>query len=90
MADEKPKTVTVEALQWHTYNGKEYAVGAKYEIDEALADSVAAQGKAVRVDRVAVAKAQDKAAAKSTKVEPMTTTSKSGRAMAKSKGKARR
>jgi hypothetical protein len=61
---EKPKTVTVEALQWHTYDGKEYAVGDTYEIDEALADSVAAQGKAIRTDRAEVAKKAEKDAAK--------------------------
>jgi arginine/lysine/ornithine decarboxylase len=71
MADkaEKPKTVTVEALQWHTYNGKEYNVGDTYDIDEQLVDSVAFQGKAVAVDRVARAKAAAKPAkpAKATK-----------------------
>jgi hypothetical protein len=66
MADEKPKTVTVEALQLHTYNGKEYQIGDTYEIDEALVDSVTAQGKAVRTDRAAVAK---KAAAATTEAE---------------------
>lgn len=70
---DKPKTVKVEALEYHTYDGNEYQIGDTYDIDEALADSVAAQGKAVRVDRAAVAKAATKAAAKSTPVKPMTT-----------------
>ena len=62
MADkaDKPKTITVEALQAHSYNGKDYQVGDTYDIDEQLADSVAIQGKAIRTDRVAVAKKADK------------------------------
>lgn len=52
----KLKTVTVEALEDHTYNGESYAVGDTYDIDEQLVDSVTFQGKAVRVDRVAHAK----------------------------------
>ena len=60
MAD-APKTTTVEALQWHTYNGKEYNIGDTYQIDDALVDSVTTQGKAVRTDRVAHAKRQAKA-----------------------------
>ena len=47
---EKPQTVTVEALTWHTYNGKAYDVGDTYEIDDLYADSVVAQGKAIRAD----------------------------------------
>ena len=50
------KTVTVEALEYHTYDGKEYEVGDTYDIDEQYVESVASQGKAVRVDRVKVAK----------------------------------
>ena len=61
MAD-APKTTTVEALQWHTYNGKEYNIGDTYQIDDALVDSVTTQGKAVRTDRVAHAKRQAAAA----------------------------
>ncbi len=56
MADEKPKMVKVEALQAHTFNGQSYEVGDSYDIDEQYIESVAVQGKAVRVDRVAVAK----------------------------------
>ena len=52
----KPKTVTVEALEDHTYNGNSYVVGDTYDIDEQLVDSVTFQGKAVRTDRVAHAK----------------------------------
>ena len=72
--DDTPKTVTVEALQAHTYNGKSYDVGDVYEIDEQYAESVAAQGKAVRVDRVDHAKAQAKAAPASHPVQPIGTT----------------
>jgi hypothetical protein len=57
--DEKPKTVTVEALQLHTYNGKSYDVGDTYDIDEQYADSVAAQGKAKRADTKAAAVAKE-------------------------------
>lgn len=80
MAD-APKTVKVEALEWHTHQGEEHNIGDTYDIDEQLVDSVQAQGKAVRVDRVAVAKEAAKAAEKTTRaraqgktaVEPMTT-----------------
>jgi hypothetical protein len=88
MATDK-KTVTVEALQAHSYNGKTYAVGDTYEIDEQLVESVATQGKAVRADRVAHAKQQAADAEKartqaSHPVEPMTT-EQSGLAPAKPK-----
>jgi len=46
--DAKPKTVTVESIALHTYEGKTYPVGATYEIDEQYADSIVAQKKAVR------------------------------------------
>jgi len=46
-------TVTVEAVQLHSYNGRDYAPGTSYEIAADLADSVVAQGKAKRVDRAA-------------------------------------
>jgi hypothetical protein len=58
MADEKPTTVKVKALQEHTAFGKAYKVGDTYEIDEAFADSVVVQGKAVRVDAPAAAPAK--------------------------------
>jgi hypothetical protein len=70
----KPKTVTVEALEAHSYNGENYDVGDTYELDEQLVDSLRIQGKAVRADRVQqaktaakAAKAQAEAAAKSAK-----------------------
>jgi len=50
MTHEKPKTVTVKALQLHTYDGKTYDVGDTYEIDEQYAETVVVQGKAERVD----------------------------------------
>ena len=76
--DEAPKTVTMESIQWHTYDGKDHPVGDTYELPVDLVDSVTAQGKAVRVDRVEHAKRQaddaEKARqAKSAPVEPMTT-----------------
>lgn len=80
---EAPETVTVEALEAHTYNGDSYEVGDTYDIDAQLVDSVTFQGKAVRVDRVEVARAAAKAAKASKPVEPMTTTSKSSKALAK-------
>jgi len=57
MADVKPATIMVEALQPHSYNGTEYEIGDTYDIAADLAESVAIQGKAVRTDRVAHAKA---------------------------------
>jgi hypothetical protein len=48
-------TVTVQAIEPHSYNGQDYAVGATYEIAADLADSVVAQKKAVRVARAAAA-----------------------------------
>jgi hypothetical protein len=59
--DPKSDTVEVEALQVHTYNGKEYQVGDTYDIEAQYADSVAAQGKAIRTDRVEKAQADAKA-----------------------------
>ena len=70
MADDKPKvkTVTVTALETHTYNGKTYEAGDTYEIDEALIDTIEHQGKALREDvkaaRDKAQKAADKAADK--------------------------
>lgn len=91
MATDKPETVEVEALQPHTYNGDSYEVGDTYDIAADLVDSVTAQGKAVRVDRAEVAKAQAKAAEKASKpVAPMTTSSRSGKALAKPRGKGRK
>lgn len=68
MADEKPKTVKVEALEDHTYNGKAYEIGDEYEIEEQFANSVVVQGKAKRVDSEAAPKAKA-----SSPVKPMTT-----------------
>lgn len=69
-------TVKVEALAYHTYNGQAYQVGEIYDIDEQYADSVAQQGKAVRMDRVARAQvavkdAEQSRAAASHPVAPM-------------------
>ena len=69
--DEHPKTVTVKALEAHSYMGTEYAVGDTYEIDEQYVDSVAAQGKATRVEVASAAPMT--AAPASQPVAPMTT-----------------
>lgn len=93
MADkvEKPTQVTVEALKAHTNAGESYDVGDTYDVDEAAVDNLALQGMAARVDRVAVAKEQRRTAEKAeaarrsgkkTAVEPMTTTSETGRGLA--------
>lgn len=55
MADETPKTVTVEADQPHTYNGTSYEPGDIYEIDVALLDSIQIQKKAHLVTSAAKA-----------------------------------
>ena len=46
MPDDSRHTVTVEALQLHTYDGKTYDVGDTYAIDAQYAESVVVQGKA--------------------------------------------
>lgn len=83
-------TVKVEALKWHTHAGEEYNVGDTYAVDEQLVDSLAAQGMAVRSDRVEVAKKATAQAAKQAKsggtaVAPMTTGSTTGHALAPAK-----
>lgn len=50
-------TVKVQALQHHSYSGKNYGPGDTYDIEASLADSVQVQGKAARVDLAAHAKA---------------------------------
>jgi hypothetical protein len=76
-ADNKPKTVTMESIQWHTHAGEAHPVGDTYELPEDLVDSVQAQGKAIRTDRVEHAQRQADAAKQqqqgSHPVEPMTT-----------------
>lgn len=66
MAD-KPQTVKVEALKYHTAFGSEYQVGDTYDLDEQFLDSVVHQGLAVPVDRVARAKQAEKAAKETVK-----------------------
>ena len=56
MADQKPVTVTVEALKYHTNGGEEYQVGDTYDVPEDAVANLAHLGMAVRVDRVAHAK----------------------------------
>lgn len=43
-------TVTVTAIQKHTYDGGEYDIDDTYEIDATLVESIVAQGKAVVTD----------------------------------------
>ncbi len=64
MADEKPQTVTVEALEYHTHAGKAYDKGDIYDVDPALVDTLGVQGKAKPVEVVAYSKRAGKAAAK--------------------------
>jgi hypothetical protein len=82
MAD-KAKKVAVTALKAHTHDGKAYDAGDTYQVDEALVESLAAQGMAKPSDEVAAdahaAKDAAKADAKAAKqagahpVAPMTT-----------------
>lgn len=60
MADEKPKLVMVEALKYHTTAGEVYDVGDTYQVPEHAVENLAVQGMAIRVDRVAAAKAAAK------------------------------
>jgi hypothetical protein len=76
--NQKPKTVTMESIQWHTHDGKDHPIGDTYELPADLVDSVQAQGKAVRADRVEVAQReadeqQRRREQASHPVEPMTT-----------------
>lgn len=48
MADAKPKTISVTALKYHTYQGKEYQEGASYDVEETQAENLVAQGMAKR------------------------------------------
>ena len=64
---ETPKKVKVEALKYHTTAGEEYQIGDTYDVEEAAVENLTTQGMAVRVDRVAHAKAAEKAAAKPAK-----------------------
>jgi len=49
MADKTPQTVTVEALQLHTYHGETYDVGDTYEADAGDVETIEVQGKGARV-----------------------------------------
>lgn len=70
MAD-KTGTVTVTALQHHSYDGTDYEPGDTYDIDETLVASVAAQGKAAPSDPAAVAKKTFTPAAPSKQAKPV-------------------
>jgi hypothetical protein len=76
---DKPQAIKVEALKWHTYNGKAYDVGDTYDFypstepsglsaDDQVA-SLQTTGFAARVDRAKVAKEQAKAAEASVKAQ---------------------
>lgn len=67
MAQEKPATVTVQALEAHTYDGESYEIGDTYDAPEHLIDTLKVQGKAAPVDAKAAAKAVSKAVAKPAK-----------------------
>lgn len=69
-----PKTVTVRSIEWHTYHGKAYPVGATYEAEATIVESLVAQRKAVPVDAPAAP-----APKPSQPVEPMTLQDKSVR-----------
>ena len=49
MAD-KPKTVTVEALEAHTAFGKSYDIGDTYDVSEDFVYTLETQGKAKRYE----------------------------------------
>jgi hypothetical protein len=66
---DKPKTVSVEALQDHTGFGKSHKVGDVYEVDEAHVESLRVQGKAKLAHEPEAAKP----AKPSKPVTPMTT-----------------
>ena len=61
-------TVTVTALEYHTYNGNEYQAGDTYEIPADLVNSVVVQRKAKRTHEPEPAPAKP-----SQPVEPLTT-----------------
>lgn len=63
---DKPEKVTVEAIKAHTNAGESYDVGDTYDVDEGAVESLAANGFALRADRVEVAK---KAAKESERAE---------------------
>lgn len=46
---EHPTTVSVEALQRHTYHGRRHEVGDVYDVDAQDVETVEVQGKAKRV-----------------------------------------
>jgi hypothetical protein len=76
MAEQKPKTVTVEATEYHTHDGREYQVGDIYELPEHLVESVTGQRK---VKVVEPGTASKKAPAKAAKLAPKTASKKKGR-----------
>jgi len=59
--------VKLEALEYHTHDGKEYQEGDTYSVAPEVAESIVAQRKAKVVDEA------KPAAKKSQPVEPMTT-----------------
>lgn len=49
MADAIPPTVTVTALERHTYHGQAYDVGDTYQADAGDVETIEGQGKGARV-----------------------------------------
>jgi hypothetical protein len=47
---EKPKTVTMKAVQAHSYHGQDYEVGDTYEADEGDVATIQVQGKGYPAD----------------------------------------
>lgn len=76
MTTEKKPTVKVEALEYHTHEGKAYNAGDTYQIEAEMVDSIVAQKKArvyaAKAEPVP-AKAEAKAVPAGTAVEPLTT-----------------
>ncbi len=76
MTTEKKPTVKVEALEYHTHEGKAYEAGDTYQIAEDFVDSIVAQKKARVYDAKAEpvpAKAKAKAVPAGTAIEPLST-----------------
>lgn len=75
MAEEKPETVKVQALEAHTYNGDAYEIGDTYDAPVHLIDTLRVQGKAAPVDAASLAKR----AAKPAKPAKATTKTRRGK-----------
>jgi hypothetical protein len=56
---EKPKTVTMKAVQAHSYHGQDYEVGDTYEADEGDVATIQVQGKGFPADPKPPAKTKE-------------------------------